>query len=111
MYKYWISLLSAVVISSVSQMLLKRGSMDHYDKKIREYLNVWVISGYFLMVVSTICVIYGYRGIAFKTGTVIESLGYVLVMVLSRIFFGEKITKNKLIGNLLIIIGVIIFCI
>ncbi len=111
MHKYWISLFSAVVISSVSQMLLKKGASNHYDSKIREYLNIWVISGYFLMVLSTLCVIYAYRGVAYKNGTVIESLGYVIVMSLSRIFFGEKITKNKLFGNLLILIGVIIFCI
>jgi len=110
MLKYWISLFAAVLISSVSQMLLKKGASFSYENKIREYLNVWVISGYFLMVLSTLCVIYAYRGVAYKNGTVIESLGYVIVMFLSKIFFGEAITKNKLIGNLLIVLGVIIFC-
>lgn len=99
----------AVIISSASQMLLKKGATIKYDSVIREYLNPWVISGYGLMVLSTLCVIYAYRGLAYKNGAIIESLGYILIMVLSRVLFGEKITKKKLIGNLIILAGVLVF--
>ena len=109
MIKYWIILFLSVVISSFSQMMLKKGASVKYSSIIKEYLNLWVISGYFLMVVSTLCVIYAYRKIAFKNGAIIESLGYILVMFLSNLILGEKITKNKIIGNSLIFIGVIIF--
>jgi len=90
-------------------MLLKKGAAKHYDSFIREYLNPWVISGYGLMIVSTLCIIYAYRGVAYKNGAIVESLGYILIMVLSRIFIGEKITKKKLIGNLIILAGVVVF--
>lgn len=83
--------------------------MKKYDSVIREYLNPWVISGYGLMILSTLCVIYAYRGVAYKNGAIIESLGYLLVMFASRIFFGEKITKKKLIGNAIILTGVLVF--
>lgn len=109
MIKYWIVLFMAVIVSSASQMLLKKGATIHYDSVIREYLNPWVISGYGLMILSTLCVIYAYRGVAYKNGAIIESLGYLLIMFLSRIFFGEKITKKKLIGNLIILAGVLVF--
>lgn len=109
MIKYWIALFLAVLVSSSSQMLLKKGATKHYDGVIREYLNPWVISGYVLMVMSTLCVIYAYRGVAYKNGAVVESLGYLLIMFLSRIFFGEKITKKKVIGNLIILAGVCVF--
>ena len=99
----------AVLISSVSQLLLKKAADTDYENWIREYVNVWVISGYLLMVISTLCVIYAYKGIAYKNGAVIESLGYLLIMFFSRIFFKEPITKNKLIGNLIILLGVIFF--
>lgn len=99
----------SVVISSFSQMLLKKAAETKYENSIREYLNVWVISGYILMVLSTLCVIYAYKGIEFKNGAVIESLGYILVMLLSRVFFNEKITKPKLIGNIIILFGIFIF--
>ena len=76
---------------------------------IFEYLNPWVISGYFLLAASTICVIFAFKGVDFKNGPVIESLGFPLVMILGRIFYGEKLTKNKLIGMGLIMLGVVIY--
>ena len=109
MIKYWIVLFLAVIVSSASQMLLKKGATKKYDSVIREYLNPWVISGYGLMVLSTLCVIFAYRGVAYKNGAIIESLGYLLIMFLSRFFFDEKITKKKLIGNLIILVGVLVF--
>ena len=42
-------------------------------------------------------------------GPVIESFGYVLVLFLSRFFFGEKITIRKLAGVGCILAGVIVY--
>ena len=108
--KYTLFLLASVVVSSVSQVLLKIGAKREYPRGIREYLNLPVISGYALMVFSTLLSMLAFHfGVAFKDSPVIESLGYVLVMVLSRVCFGEKITRRKLTGNLLIMAGIIIF--
>lgn len=109
MTRYWAVLFLAVLISSASQMLLKKGATIKFKNVIREYLNPWVISGYVLMILSTLCVIYAYRGVAYKNGAIIESLGYLLIMFLSRLFFGEKITKKKFLGNLIILAGVLVF--
>lgn len=109
MSKYWLALFLAVVISASSQMLLKQGASKKYDSVVREYLNPWVISGYALMILSTLCIIYAYRGVAYKNGAIIESLGYILIMILSRLLFQEKITKKKLAGNLIILTGVLVF--
>ena len=49
MLKYWLALFGAVVLSSASQMLLKKAAGISYKNVIREYLNPWVISGYFLL--------------------------------------------------------------
>lgn len=109
MNKYWILLFSAVTISSVSQIILKLGSKQPHENLIREYLNPYVIIGYTLMVVSTIFIILSYRGVDYKNGPVIESLGYILVMILSSFFLNEKMTKGKIIGNLVILTGIVIF--
>ena len=58
---------------------------------------------------AKICVIFAFKGVDFKNGPVIESLGFPLVMILGRIFYGEKLTKNKLIGMGLIMLGVVIY--
>lgn len=109
MYKYWLALFGAVILASVSQMLLKKSAKNEHRNIILEYLNPYVIGGYFLLVCSTICVIFAFKGVDFKNGPVIESLGFPLVMILGRIFYGEKLTKNKVIGMVLIMLGVAVY--
>lgn len=109
MSKNWIALFLAVLVSVCSQMLLKKGASQKRKSFIEDYVNPWTICGYGLMIISMLCMIYAYRGVAYKNGAIIESLGYILMMVLSRFFFGEKITKKKLIGNLIILAGVFVF--
>lgn len=109
MNKYIMLLLLSVMIASSSQILLKKSAMKKYKSIIFEYLNPLVIIGYGMMVVSTITTILAYRGIEYKNGPVIESLGYLLVMVLSYFFFKEKITKKKLFGNMIILLGIFVF--
>ncbi|MCI8597307.1 MAG: EamA family transporter [Lachnospiraceae bacterium] len=107
--KYMLLLVLSVVVASFSQILLKKSAKKTYESVIREYLNPFVIIGYGMMVLSTLLTVGGYAGLEYKNGAVIESLGFVLVMFLSRIFFEEKITKKKLWGNILILLGIFVF--
>ena len=50
MSKYIILLVLAVVVSSVSQIILKKSASKTYNSIIKEYLNKYVIIGYGLMV-------------------------------------------------------------
>ena len=109
MSKYIILLVLAVLVSSVSQIILKKSASKTYNSIFREYFNLYVITGYGLMVVSTVLVILGLKGVPYKNEPIIESLGYIFVMVLSNLVLGEKITKKKIIGNLLILSGIIIY--
>lgn len=72
-------------------------------------MNVYVIVGYGMMVVSTLLTIYAYTGLEYKNGPIIESLGYIFIMVLSWVVFKEKITIKKLLGNMLILVGIAIY--
>ncbi len=109
MSKYIILLVLAVLVSSVSQIILKKSASKTYNSIFREYFNLYVIIGYGLMVVSTVLVILGLKGVPYKNEPIIESLGYIFVMILSNLILGEKITKKKIIGNLLILSGIIIY--
>ncbi len=103
-------MVSAVVVSAFSQILLKKSAKKTYSSVIREYLNPYVIIGYGMMMLTTVLTVFAYgTGLDYKNGPVIESLGYVLIMFLSLMFFGEKITPKKLIGNSLVILGIIVF--
>ena len=101
--------LASVVVASFSQILLKKSALKTYASVIREYLNPYVIIGYGMMVVSTLLTVLAYQGLDYKEGPIIDSIGFFLVMLLSRMFFGEKITKKKILGNILIFVGIFVF--
>lgn len=107
--KYSLLLIASVFIASCSQILLKKSSEIKYDSFIKEYLNWRVIVGYGMMVLSTILTILAFKGLDYKNGPILEAIGYIFMMVLSRYFLKEKITKNKIVGNILILLGIVVF--
>ena len=109
MNKYVVLLILAVLVSSISQIILKKSASKTYDSVLKEYLNVYVITGYVLMVISTVLVVLGLKGVPYKNEPIIESLGYLFVMILSNRLLGEKITKKKFLGNVLILVGIAVY--
>ncbi len=109
MNSYVFLLIASVLIASCSQIILKKSASKEYSSIIREYLNVKVIVGYGMMFISTILTIFAFKGLDYKNGPIIESLGYIFIMFLSRIFLKEKITKKKILGNSLILLGILVF--
>ena len=107
--KYLIIAIFSGMLSSVSQILLKKSTEKKRETVWKEYANIYVVSGYGIMFFCMLLTMIAYRGIPFKYGVVLESLVYFYIMVLSRIFFNEKITANKMIGNIMIVVGVMIF--
>ena len=97
------------LLASVSQVLLKKSAQKEYPSRIREYLNVLVIGGYGLLVLSMIIGIFCYKHLGYMGTVVMEPIAYIMVMFLSRLVFGEKITGKKVIGMCLIIAGILIF--
>ena len=49
--------LLGVLISSVSQVLLKKAAMRQYETPLKEYLNPWVITAYALFFGATLMTI------------------------------------------------------
>lgn len=106
---HMIILLISVMIASFSQILLKKSAGKTYNSWIREYLNVYVICGYGMMFISMFLTIIAYAGMEFTNVQIIEATGYIMVLILSFFFFGEKITKRKLIGMLCIFAGIAVY--
>lgn len=106
---YLLLILCSVIMASFAQILLKKATLKTYKSWIFEYLNPYVIFGYGIMMIGMVLNVLAYRKVDYKNGPVIESLGFLFVMILSWFFFKEKITKKKLFGNLIILLGVVIF--
>lgn len=108
---YLFMMAGGVFIATIAQILLKKSAEKNIDVKSfkEQYINKLVIVGYLLLFISMLIPLYTYQFVPLKYGAVIESLGYAFIMILSAVFLKEKITKKKLLGNVLIIVGVIIF--
>lgn len=108
--QYYLLFIGSVLFSSFSQILLKKSANKEYQNKLREYLNPYVISAYSIFVLVTVVNIYAYKFIPVSYGAVLESLGYIFVAVLDRIFFKVKVSLKKNLGLLIIMAGVIVIC-
>lgn len=109
MIKYILVAILSGVFSAFSQVLLKKSSNAEHRTRLNEYLNLYVISGYALVFLCMVLMIYAYKGLPFKYGAVMESLVYLYVMVLGKFFLNEEITRKRILGNLFIVCGVIVF--
>ena len=101
--------LCSVFISSISQILLKKSADKTYDSRLKEYLNPLVIIAYGMFFCSMMITMYCYRYVDVSAGPIFESSGYIFVGVLGYIFLKEKFTAKKIIGMLLIMIGIVVF--
>lgn len=107
--RYILVMLFSVLIASISQVLLKKSTLKSHDSVVREYINLYVISGYGLLMVSMLLTVYAYSGMEYKNGPIIEAMGNVFVPFLSYFVFKEKPSRTKLLGIGLIILGIIVF--
>lgn len=105
-----IILISSFIVA-ISQCILKLSANKKHESIIKEYLNIRVILGYGLFMISLLLNVVAYQGIPYKLGPVIASSSYIFIMILSKFILGEEITKRKFIGNALILLGIVIFSI
>lgn len=101
--------LLGVIISSISQVLLKKSADVERDSKIKEYLNFKTIFAYGMFFLATLCTVLAYKYVPLSMGPILGTVEYVFVAILSYYLLKEKISKRKLIGLITIILGVLIF--
>ena len=106
---YSLFLLFGTFISAVSQVMLKKSALKHYEKSSQEYLNPLVISAYTIFVLSTLCSVYAYKEIPLSMGAVLEATSYIYVTVFGVVIFHEKINGNKILALVLIIAGIAVY--
>lgn len=106
---YILLLIVSCFISAISQVLLKKATQKEYSSFIKQYLNFLVIIAYLLFFTVVIVNIYILRFIPMTImNPIAETLPYILSIVFGRLFFNEKITIKKIIGSMIIVLGIII---
>lgn len=99
----------SVVLSSVSQVLLKKSSAKSYRSRGREYLNPYTLCAYGLFFLSSIMTAVAYKYVPLSKGQILEAGGYVYVSGFSVIFLKEHLKKQEILGILCIMAGIIIY--
>lgn len=107
---YYIFVILSVFAAACAQMLLKQGARQNYAPWWRQYVNGYVIGGYAVMLVAMAVNIFAMsRGVMVKEVSIIESLSYLFVPMLSFLLFRERITWRKVCAIVVIMVGVIVF--
>lgn len=106
----YIIVISSVFLAACAQMLLKQGARQQHDTWWRQYINGWVIGGYAIMFATMMMNVFAMsRGVEVKQVSIIESMSYLFVPILSFVIFKERLTWQKIIAIGVIIIGIIVF--
>lgn len=99
----------SVFISSVSQTILKTSAEKKYDNRLQEYLNPKVIRAYGIFFLSSLITVVAYKYVPLSLGPILESCGYIFITLLGYFILHEKVGKKKLIGLIVILMGISIF--
>lgn len=106
---YFFLMFAATFFTAISQVLLKQSSRKSYKSVIYEYLNWRVITAYGIAAAVLLVNTYAFTKVDLKYGAVIDTCSYVFVMLLSWLILKEKFNRGQLIGNLIIITGILVY--
>lgn len=109
MNKYYIIIIINAFFSALSQILLNISADKKYKNKLFEYLNPYVIASYGILFLVLVVNVYCMKFLPLKNAHAVAASTYIFVLLLSRIVLKEKITVKKIVGNIIIVLGIIIF--
>ena len=78
-------------------------------KLLSEYLNIFTMTAYAVFVIATFLTIFSYRVVPRSAAPILGATEYFFVAGLSRIFLKEKISFKKLMGLIIIFIGIMVY--
>ena len=100
----------SVLIASFSQVMLKMAANKKHDSLLKEYLNPITIGAYVILAVSMIMTRYGMKFVDYSSWSpVLESLSYISAPLFGVWLLKEKITKRRMLGFAVMIVGILIF--
>lgn len=95
-----------ILLTTIGQILLKKAAL--YNQQKAKSLQL-IGLGYFLFIITVIFSYLLMKLIEMKYFTVIMSINYIAVMFAASIFLNEKLQQEKVIGTMLVALGIFIF--
>ena len=109
MILYVVFLLFSNFVGAVSQVLLKKSALEPHKSVVREYLNAKVIVAYALFFAAVFIDLTALTIVPASYVPIIEASSYVFAIILSRVFFNDKIKAKQVAAIALIIAGIVIY--
>ena len=96
-------------LAAASQTLLKKSALKEHRGRFGDYLNPCVITGYLLLGICLLLSLINYRRLGYLRAVTLEPIGYILVLIIGRFVFGERLTPKRLLGMACILAGICFF--
>lgn len=109
MHPYMLILFATTFFTAFSQVLMKQSAQREHKNLLREYLNWRVILAYGIAFTVLMVNTYAYTEVEIKYASIIDAFSYVNVMIFSYLLLKERFTKKQLVGNLLIVVGILVY--
>lgn len=102
-----------IVVDTVGQLAFKaaateNSSLDGFEHWKFMLKRPWLWLGIFSYVLEFIVWLAFLSFVPLSEGVMLGSINIVVIMIAGRLFFKEKLTKNRLIGVILITLGVMV---
>ena len=98
-----------MLISSVSQVILKTSANKEHTSIVKEYLNLRVITAYGMFFASTFMTMFAMRVVPYSFSPMLESTSYIFIPLFGVLILKEKISRRRILGICIILIGMLIF--
>ena len=107
--KYIIVWIISVLISSIAQVMLKAEADKKHESRLKEYLNQMVITAYGIFFLSTFLTMYALKYVPLTYSPIIEPLSYIFVPVIGVLVLKEKISRRRVLGIAVMLVGIAVF--
>jgi multidrug transporter EmrE-like cation transporter len=108
----YVLLCLAILLTGISQVLMKTGSSKKEGGRFQiltMYLNIPTVTAYGLLLVTTILSVIVLQDIPLKVFYAVASLNFLIVTALSYWWLNERIDREMKIALVLIFAGVLVF--
>jgi drug/metabolite transporter (DMT)-like permease len=106
---YYILTLIVVFFTSIGHLLLKIASLRAVESGGHPYTQPISLVGYAIFAFVALLSIYAMKGLDLKVFFALNSMTYVCIPLLAYLVLKESFTQNKIIGVIVISLGVLMF--
>lgn len=100
---------ASVLVSAVSQVILKKSSQKKHKSFLAEYLDPVVIVAYAMFFGSTLLTMTAYKKVPLSMSPIFDCGSYILIILFGVMIFKEKLTRRKILAMVILLAGVVIY--